>query len=77
MCSGRVSEDFVIQAFTRGAAGVLVAGCHLNDCHYIDASYQTKKGCSWPAKISNPRLSGLFFVPKKSWHKPTGGNQKE
>ena len=22
---------------------MLVAGCHLNDCHYIDANYQTKK----------------------------------
>ncbi len=22
---------------------MLVAGCHLNDCHYINANYQTKK----------------------------------
>jgi heterodisulfide reductase subunit A len=43
MCSGRVSSKFVERAFTRGAATVLVAGCHLNDCHYIDANYQTKK----------------------------------
>lgn len=43
MCSGRISEDFVLHSFRRGAAAVLVAGCHLNDCHYIDANYQTKK----------------------------------
>jgi heterodisulfide reductase subunit A len=43
MCSGRVSEEFVLHAFRRGAAAVLVAGCHLNDCHYIDANYQTLK----------------------------------
>jgi len=43
MCSGRVSEEFVLHAFARGAGAVLVAGCHLNDCHYIDANYQTKK----------------------------------
>jgi heterodisulfide reductase subunit A len=43
MCSGRVSRKFVERAFIRGAAAVLVAGCHLNDCHYIDANYQTKK----------------------------------
>ncbi len=43
MCSGRVSPKFVERAFVRGAAAVLVAGCHLNDCHYIDANYQTKK----------------------------------
>ena len=43
MCSGRISEEFVLHAFRRGAAAVLVAGCHLNDCHYIDANYQTLK----------------------------------
>ena len=43
MCSGRVSPKFVERAFARGVAAVLVAGCHLNDCHYINANYQTKK----------------------------------
>lgn len=43
MCSGRISPKFVEHAFARGAAAVLVAGCHLNDCHYIDANYQTKR----------------------------------
>jgi len=43
MCSGRVSPKFVERAFARGAAAVLVAGCHLGDCHYINANYQTKK----------------------------------
>ena len=43
MCSGRIATKFVERAFTRGVAAVLVAGCHLNDCHYIDANYQTKK----------------------------------
>jgi len=43
MCSGRVSPKFVERAFAKGAAAVLVAGCHLGDCHYINANYQTKK----------------------------------
>jgi len=43
MCSGRVAEKMVIRAFQRGAAAVLVAGCHLGDCHYINANYQTLK----------------------------------
>jgi heterodisulfide reductase subunit A len=43
MCSARVATKFVEQAFARGVAAVLVSGCHLNDCHYIDANYQTKK----------------------------------
>jgi len=43
MCSGRVSPKFVERAFARGAAGVLVTGCHPGDCHYINANYQTQK----------------------------------
>jgi len=43
MCSGRVAPKFVERAFARGAASVLVAGCHFGDCHYINANYQTQK----------------------------------
>ncbi|MCZ2856386.1 MAG: CoB-CoM heterodisulfide reductase HdrA2 [Candidatus Bathyarchaeota archaeon] len=43
MCSGRVAPKFVEYAFSRGAAAVLVSGCHLGDCHYINANYQTAK----------------------------------
>jgi len=43
MCSGRVTPKFVEHAFARGAAAVLVSGCHLGDCHYINANYQTLK----------------------------------
>jgi heterodisulfide reductase subunit A2 len=43
MCSGRVAPKFVERAFARGAATVLVAGCHIGDCHYINANYQTQK----------------------------------
>jgi heterodisulfide reductase subunit A len=43
MCSGRVSPKFVEKAFARGASAVLVSGCHIGDCHYINANYQTQK----------------------------------
>jgi heterodisulfide reductase subunit A len=43
MCSGRVAQRFVEHAFAKGTAAVLVAGCHLGDCHYINANYQTKR----------------------------------
>ena len=43
MCSGRVAPKFVERAFARGAAAVMVAGCHIGDCHYINANYQTQK----------------------------------
>jgi len=43
MCSGRVDEKFVLQAFRKGAPMVVVSGCHYVDCHYIDANRWTQK----------------------------------
>jgi coenzyme F420-reducing hydrogenase delta subunit len=34
MCSGRVDLEFVFRSFAKGADGVFIGGCHLNDCHY-------------------------------------------
>jgi F420-non-reducing hydrogenase iron-sulfur subunit len=41
MCSGRVDPQFILKAFEEGADGVLVAGCHPGDCHYIDGNHKT------------------------------------
>ncbi len=41
MCSGRVDPQFVVEAFARGADGVLIGGCHPGDCHYIEGNYKT------------------------------------
>jgi heterodisulfide reductase subunit A len=43
MCSGRVDPKFVEYAFAKGIAAVLVSGCHIGDCHYINANKQTEK----------------------------------
>lgn len=43
MCSGRVDKKFVDYAFDQGAGGVLMSGCHIGDCHYIDANEYTKQ----------------------------------
>jgi len=40
MCSGRVDPQFILEAFRNGADGVLVAGCHPGDCHYIEGNYK-------------------------------------
>jgi len=36
MCSGMVDPIYVLKAFEMGADGVLVAGCHGIDCHYLN-----------------------------------------
>ncbi|MFO7792948.1 MAG: hydrogenase iron-sulfur subunit [Candidatus Saliniplasma sp.] len=43
MCSSRVSPEHVFESFKDGADGVLVAGCHPGDCHYIDGNYKTMR----------------------------------
>ncbi len=43
MCSGRVDENFIWHAFKKGAPVVLISGCHIGDCHYIDANHWTEK----------------------------------
>jgi F420-non-reducing hydrogenase iron-sulfur subunit len=40
MCSGRVDPQFVLEAFARGADGVLIGGCHPGDCHYQEGNYK-------------------------------------
>ena len=36
MCSGMVQPRYVMKAFEDEADGVLIAGCHHSDCHYMD-----------------------------------------
>jgi F420-non-reducing hydrogenase iron-sulfur subunit len=43
MCSTRISAHLVLDIFRAGADGVLLGGCHLNDCHYISGNFYTEK----------------------------------
>jgi F420-non-reducing hydrogenase iron-sulfur subunit len=40
MCSGRLDPTFVLKAFSSGADGVLITGCHPGECHYIEQNYK-------------------------------------
>jgi F420-non-reducing hydrogenase iron-sulfur subunit len=43
LCSGRIEPDFVLRSLELGADGVLVAGCHPGDCHYISGNLKAEK----------------------------------
>ncbi len=43
MCSGRLDPTFVLKALSSGADGVMVGGCHLGDCHYVEQNYKTMR----------------------------------
>lgn len=41
-CSGRVDVLHVLKAFQNGADGVIITGCLIGDCHYIDGNVKAK-----------------------------------
>jgi F420-non-reducing hydrogenase iron-sulfur subunit len=41
MCSGMIHPNLVIEALSKGADGVLICGCHLGDCHYLEGNVKT------------------------------------
>jgi F420-non-reducing hydrogenase iron-sulfur subunit len=43
MCSGRVDPTFILKALELGADGVMVAGCHPGECHYLEQNYKTMR----------------------------------
>lgn len=43
MCSSRIDPELILESFKKGAWGVLVAGCHPGDCHYIGGNYRTRR----------------------------------
>jgi F420-non-reducing hydrogenase iron-sulfur subunit len=42
-CTGRIDPVFIIKAFEKGADGVLVSGCHPNDCHYNTGNFHARR----------------------------------
>ncbi len=53
MCSGRVDPAFVLKALEVGADGVLIAGCHPGDCHYIAGNYKAARRISLLKRMLN------------------------
>lgn len=42
-CTGRIDFSLVIKAFENGADGVLISGCHPNDCHYNAGNFHARR----------------------------------
>ena len=53
MCSGRVDPQFVLDAFAKGADGVLIGGCHPGDCHYQEGNYKTLRRVQLLKRVLN------------------------
>jgi coenzyme F420-reducing hydrogenase delta subunit len=42
-CTGRIDPLFIVKAFERGVDGVIVSGCHPNDCHYTSGNFHARR----------------------------------
>ena len=42
-CTGRIDYNLVLKAFEQGADGVLISGCHPNDCHYTSGNFHARR----------------------------------
>lgn len=61
VCSGKIDTAHVIDAFRRGADGVLVLGCPEGDCHYQDGNTEFKKRAYLLQKV----LSSYGIEPER------------
>ncbi len=60
-CSGRVDPQHILWAFREGADGVLIGGCHPNDCHYQDGNYKTMRRVA----LLKPLLEQMGIEPER------------
>jgi F420-non-reducing hydrogenase iron-sulfur subunit len=42
-CTGRIDFMLLMKAFDNGADGVIVSGCHPNDCHYTSGNFHARR----------------------------------
>lgn len=42
-CTGRIDFMLLLKAFGSGADGIIVSGCHPNDCHYTSGNFHARR----------------------------------
>lgn len=42
-CTGRIDFMLLLKAFANGADGIIVSGCHPNDCHYTYGNFHARR----------------------------------
>ena len=42
-CTGRIDFMTLMKAFDNGADGIIVSGCHPNDCHYSTGNFHARR----------------------------------
>ena len=42
-CTGKADVNLILRAFVEGAEGVMVAGCEIGSCHFIEGNVRARK----------------------------------
>ena len=42
-CTGRIDFLLLLKSFAQGADGIIVSGCHPNDCHYTSGNFHARR----------------------------------
>ena len=42
-CTGRIDFLLILKAFASGMDGVIISGCHPNDCHYTSGNFHARR----------------------------------
>lgn len=42
-CTGRIDFMLLLKAFANGSDGIIVSGCHPNDCHYTSGNFHARR----------------------------------
>lgn len=63
MCSSRIDPAFVLMGLLEGADAVLVTGCHIGDCHYVNVNNQTRNRYEFLKEF----VDELGLEPERLW----------
>jgi coenzyme F420-reducing hydrogenase delta subunit len=66
-CTGKADVNMVLQAFADGADGVMVAGCEIGSCHFIQGNVRAVKRVGYAKKLVaeagiNPERLEMFHI---------------
>jgi F420-non-reducing hydrogenase iron-sulfur subunit len=61
MCSGKVDTIHIMEAFRKGADGVLILGCPDGECHFQNGNYQARKR----VLLMRKALKGFGIEPER------------
>ncbi len=58
-CSGRIDPFVILKAFSSGADGVLILGCHPGECHHREGNHHAYKRIALTKRLLSPLMIPL------------------